>query len=97
MVYAHNDALSFGTAYEYANKAQDTYSGGGPGDYSMLSKFTASQSHRVRAEITYSTVKAYFKKTFLLPMVVSLELSDVIGGVNVERQFAQELNLMLFF
>lgn len=97
VMYSHSDELSFGTAYEYANKAEDSYSGNGPGVYSMLSQFTATQGHKIKAEVTYSTVKAYFRKAFLLPMVVSLEISDVIAGVNVERQLAQEVNLMLFF
>ena len=97
LYYAVNDGLAFGTAYEYANKARDSYSGNRTGVYRKLSDFTAMQSHKVKAEVSYSTVKAYFKKTFLLPMVVSFEISDVIAGVNVERQLAQELNLMLFF
>jgi hypothetical protein len=51
----------------------------------------------VKAQIVYSTVSSYFKKKSLLPMIASLEISDYVAGVNVERQLAQELNLMLFF
>ncbi|MBO9665818.1 MAG: hypothetical protein J7501_03290 [Bdellovibrio sp.] len=95
--YDWNDALQFGLGYEYSNKDRDNYSGSGAGRYDLLGQHTAGSAHRVRGQVSYSTVSSYFRKQSVIPFVVSLEVSDIIAGVNVERQFAQELTLMMFF
>jgi hypothetical protein len=95
--YEINDQWTVGSGYEYANKARDQYRGSGKGRYDLLSQNTESQSHRVKGEVAYSSVKSYFKKTALIPLVVSLEISDTIAGINVERQTVQEMNFMMFF
>jgi hypothetical protein len=97
LFYDWNDQLSLGTGYEFGNKEADAFSGDRGLRYDLLSKNTASNFHKVKAQIVYSTVSSYFKKKSLLPMIASLEISDYVAGVNVERQLAQELNLMLFF
>ncbi|WP_413581029.1 hypothetical protein [Bdellovibrio sp. HCB288] len=97
LFYDVNDQFSLGTGYEYANKEADSFQGSRGLRYDLLSKNTQSNYHKVKAQIIYSTVSSYFKKKSLLPMIASLEISDYAYGVNVERQLAQELNLMLFF
>jgi hypothetical protein len=97
LFYDWTDQLGFGTGYEFANKEADSFTGSRGLRYDLLSKNTASTYHKVKAQIIYSTVSSYFKKKSLLPMIASLELSDYIAGANVERQLAQEINLMLFF
>ncbi|WP_413560897.1 hypothetical protein [Bdellovibrio sp. HCB209] len=97
LFYDWSDRFSFGTGYEFVNKQADDFSGSRGLRYDMLSKNTASNYHKVKAQIVYSTVSSYFKKQSLLPMIASLEISDYAQGTNVERQLAQELNLMLFF
>jgi hypothetical protein len=97
LLYDLSDALTFGVGYEMLQKDQDIYRGARNQRYDLLSKDTATKAQRARAEITYSTVKSYFKKAAMIPAVISLEVSDVIAGVNVERQLVQELNVMLFF
>jgi hypothetical protein len=97
LVYAQNDAFSLGAGYEVFHKDQDTYQGGRNQRYDLLSKNTVMSGQKVRAEISYSTVKSYFRKASLIPTVLSFEVSDVIAGMNVERQTIQELNVMLFF
>jgi len=97
LVYDYSDALSLGAGYEFAIKEQDTYSGSRDSRYDLLSQDTAMKAQRARANISYSTVKSYFKKAALIPTVFSFEVSDVVAGMNIERQIVQELNMMLFF
>ncbi len=92
-----NDSWTFGAGYEHFWKSEDSFEGSRHARYDLLSVNTAMKAQKVKAEISYSSVKSYFKKTALIPMIVSLEVSDVIAGMNVERQLVQELNLMMFF
>lgn len=95
--YEINDRWIAGTGYEFLQKKADHYSGSQGSRYDLLSKNTSARAQRVKAEITYSSVKSYFNKSALIPMMLSLEVSDVVAGLNVERQLVQEFNLMLFF
>lgn len=96
--YEFNDHWILGAAYEYSQKGSDSFRGpAAAARYDLLSKQTGLHAQRVKAELTYSSVKSFFKKAALLPMMLSLEVSDVIAGRNVERQRVQELNVMLFF
>ncbi|MNT20243.1 hypothetical protein D3C72_1555470 [compost metagenome] len=95
--YDVTDSWTLGTGYEYSNKARDQYHGSGKGRYDLLSQNTASQAHRVKGEISYSSVNSYYDQKALIPLIVSFEVSDTIAGINVERQLNQELNLMMFF
>lgn len=95
--YELNDQWTLGAGYEHLAKNGDHYSGGRGRRYDLLSQNTDLSAQRVKGEVTYSSVKSYFKKTAVLPMMLSLEVSDVVAGYNVERQQLQEMNLMLFF
>jgi hypothetical protein len=95
--YELNDEWTLGTAYEMSQKTEDRYVGSAGTRYDLLSRNTELKAERVKAEVTYSSVKSYFNKSAILPMMVSVEVSDVIAGYNVERQLVQEMNLMLFF
>ncbi|WP_413288853.1 hypothetical protein [Bdellovibrio sp. HCB337] len=97
LIYDFSDSFSVGAGYEAYQKAKDTFTGGKGSRYDLLSANTALSARKAKLEITYSSVKSYFRKTALLPMIMALEISDVVAGVNVERQLTQELNLMLFF
>ncbi|XGC80442.1 hypothetical protein ACES2L_14010 [Bdellovibrio bacteriovorus] len=92
-----NDSWTFGAGYEYAVKSQDEYTGQKNSRYDLLALNTNSQAHKVKAEASYSTVNSFFKKKALIPMILTVEISDVISGQNVERQLAQEMNVMVFF
>ncbi|WP_253696441.1 hypothetical protein [Bdellovibrio bacteriovorus] len=97
LFYEMSDSWTFGGGYEYSTKFEDQFSGTKNSRYDLLALNTEMRAQRVKAEVSYSSVKSYFKKTAVIPMIVSLEVSDVIAGVNVERQLVQELNLMMFF
>jgi hypothetical protein len=97
LVYDASDALGLGVGYEMSEKDQDVYRGGRNQRYDLLALNTANKARRASLEITYSSVKSYFKKAAILPAMITYGVSDVIAGVNIERQLIQELNLMLFF
>lgn len=80
---------------EAAWKSRDSYSGDGRTD--LLSENTESFVQRVRAGVGYTTVQAYLNKTAMLPSRVSLDVSDTVGGRNIERQLRTELSAMIFF
>ncbi len=91
------DSFSLGGGYENSQKQADSFSGSRNARYDLLSKNTNMKAQRVRGLISYSSVKSFFRKTALLPMIVTLEVSDVVAGENVERQLVQEMNLTMFF
>lgn len=95
--YEFNDQWTVGAGYDYSMKDADTYSGSKNSRYDLLALNSQSDFHRAKAEVSYSTVNAYFKKTAMIPFIVSYQLSDTFLGLNVERQLTQEMNLMLFF
>lgn len=97
LFFEATDSWIFGAGYDFSTKESDQYKGAKNSRYDLLSKNTQTRFQRVKGEITYSSVKSYFKKTAFIPMIVSLEVSDVIAGVNVERQLVQELSVMMFF
>lgn len=91
------DSFTIGAGYEVAQKDADNFSGSGGGRYDLLSENTNMKWQRVRGQISYSSVKSYFRKSAIAPMILSLEVSDVVAGQNVERQTVQEFNLTMFF
>lgn len=97
LVYDFNDSWSLGAGYELSQKEKDSYRGSKEARYDLLSARTALNAQRAKMELTYNSIKNYFRKTAVIPAIIALELSDVVAGTNVERQFVQELNLMLFF
>lgn len=76
-------------------KSADRYDGDGRTD--LLGHDTATKAHRVRGGFTYSTVASYQNKESSLPAMTSMEISDTVAGLNVERQLRTEFNLTLFF
>lgn len=97
LVYDFNDSWSLGAGYELSQKEKDTYRGAKDSRYDLLSAKTLLNAQRAKMELTYSSIKSYFKKTAVIPAMIAFEISDVVAGTNVERQLVQELNLMLFF
>lgn len=91
------DVLQFSFDYKLGAKGEDKYSGANGNHYELLSKNSASRWQKVSAEVVYSTVKSYFKKKSMLPMILSLSLFDTIAGTNIERKSGQELSMTFFF
>jgi len=91
------DKYSVGAGHTYSRKDSDSYSGGDGRRYDLLSDNTGGTEQNVSLSLSFDTVKSYFKKQFLLPMIISYDLSDTIAGQNIERKIVQELNFILFF
>lgn len=89
--------LNFGTGYDYSYKSADTYSGARGYNYSLLSRNTESNWHRVYGVATFSTVQMFMAKEFAAPLIVSYMYSDIIAGTNVDRQLTHEFTLKMFF
>lgn len=91
------DKYGLGVGHSYTKKDSDAYKGGQGRRYDLLSLRSASNEQNAFISLSYDTVKSYFKKQALIPMIVSYDVSDTIAGVNIERKLVQELNLILFF
>lgn len=97
LFFEFNDSLTVGGGYEFSQKEKDAYRGAKNSRYDLVSANTALKAQRAKMEVSYSTVKSYFRKAALIPLILAFEVSDVVAGTNVERQLVQEFNLMLFF
>lgn len=95
--YNAGDRWSFGIGYSLAETQKDSYEGGGPGRYDVLEQDTESHFHRVNLQAQYSTVKAYMKKSALIPFIVTFNFLDTVKGKNTERRTLNELIFMMFF
>lgn len=87
--------LAGGYSYEY--KMSDSYSGAPDGRGKYLEQNTEKSAHLAKLEAGYSTVQAYFRKQFAIPLIVAYEFTQTLTGVNVENQNKHELNFSLFF
>ena len=91
------ESVEISLDYKLGAKTEDRFSGSKNNRYDLLAKNTSSKWQKISAAFTYSTIKSYFKKKSLLPMAISLSMSDTIAGTNIERQTAQELAATFFF
>jgi hypothetical protein len=97
LFYEFTDSWQIGAGYDYSMKASDKYAGSRNARYDLIAVNSDSQAHRMKVEVTYSSIKSYFRKTALIPLMFTLEVSDVVAGMNIERQMVQEFNFMMFF
>src|SRR5690606_7565164 len=89
--------LNLGAGYDFSYKNQDSYSGARGYDYSLLSRNTESNWHRISGVATFSTVNMFFDKEFVAPLMLSYSYSDIVAGTNVDRQVIHEMNFKMFF
>lgn len=78
-------------------KQKDSYGRSGKGRSDVLARGTATEAHRLRGGVSFSSVKTYLAGQSLLPSVASFVVSDTVAGRTIERQLRTELNVMLFF
>lgn len=89
--------LNLGTGYDYNYESADVYSGTRGYNYSLLSRNTESDWHRVFANVTFSTVDMYMDQEFVAPFILTYTYSDIISAVNMDRQLTHELAFKMFF
>jgi hypothetical protein len=97
MSYALTRVWSVNGSYEFNRKAEDRYRGERGYDYSLLAKDSKTEAHRVGLGVTFSTVDMFYAQEFMAPLQLSYSYSDVISGVNIDRQQSHELSLRVFF
>lgn len=84
-------------AYQYVAKAQDKFSGPGELFYDGLSKNTESHLGSGELGVQYSTIPAYRKKSFSVPMELSLLYNRPLNGKNTPFNAYTRMDLMLYF
>lgn len=95
--HTYDSAWSFAGAYYYQYKLKDSFSGAPNGRERYLESGTNKSAQIVKAQVSYSTIQAYFDKTFALPGSIDYEISKTMAGTNVENQTAHTLTFSLFF
>lgn len=92
-----SDQFQVSLDYRVGAKDTDQFSGARQTRYDLLSKDTFSRWQKISFEITYSTVKSYFRKSSAVPFILGVNFFDTLSGVNIERRFGQEISFTLFF
>jgi hypothetical protein len=96
--YQFNDSFGIASGMQKEWKYRDSYSGSDPEkDYSLMSKDTGAELLRAQLSFSYSTINAFLKKEFAVPLSLSYNFSDIVSGKNVERQSLHELSFVLLF
>ena len=94
-----DEALVFGVGYNFQAKARDSYSGGRYASerYQYLSRDTEQQLHAAHFNVTYSTIPAFRRKQFPLPLEATLGLSSLFAGTNVNQAALSTFDIAAFF
>jgi len=86
-----------GLAFGYTKHGKDTYSGGIEGNYDALSAGTDSEELYNEYSLSFSTIKAFKRKKFVYPFVVSIMQHKPITAKNTYRNDFWQLSLTGFF
>lgn len=90
-------SLEVGGGYELGSKEEDKYSGSRGYDYSLLGESTYQSWQKIIISMEYSSVNDFLSGAASMPMGVSYDYSDVVAGINIERQQVHELNIKVYF
>lgn len=91
------DAVAVWGAYQYAQKAADKFSGSGNLYYDGLGKNSEWNATTGEAGVGYSTIPAFRKKQFKVPLEVTLLYSKTLGGKNTPLSSYARMDLMVYF
>ena len=94
-----DEAVVIGLGYGFQSKPGDSYTGSAYSSdrYQYISKDTAETLHGAQATMTYSTLPAFRRKEFAVPLDLTLGLATVLGGTNVNRAALTSLDLAAYF
>lgn len=91
------DAFSVWGAYQYSRKAKDQFSGPGNLYYSGLEKETNYWATFAEVGVEYSTIPAFRKQAFFMPLQLSLLYNTALAGRNTpDAEFAR-VDLKVYF
>ncbi len=96
-VYNFSEAVTAELMYRYAYQGDDSVSGGSDYDYSVFSEDTFREEHVGRIGLSYSTIPAFKRDDFGLPLVASVEYRDRFAGKNVSVSRYIRLKVAIFF
>jgi len=83
--------------YRFAYQADDSVAGATNYDYSVFSKDTFREEQVGRVGLSYSTIPAFKRDEFALPLVTSIEYRDRFAGKNVSVSRYIRLKVAIFF
>jgi hypothetical protein len=92
-----NDTLSANFAYGFSTKMKDLYRSGKVEVNAELEKNTFEQSHSAEVELAFSSVNAFRRKEFALPMEGKFIYKHFLAGRNTVTGPLLEMNAGLFF
>ncbi len=98
-LYSPVDLISFGASYTLGYKERDKWTGvnASADRYRALGVETEQYMQALYGQVSLSTVGAYKRKTFFLPMMATMGVGQVVDGRNVRNDPLWSLNMSLFF
>jgi hypothetical protein len=84
-------------AYQYSKKGQDKFTGPGNLYYQGMSKNTEWALHAGEVGVEFSTIPAFRKGSFKVPMEISLLYNTPLKGRNTPMASYARMDLMLYF
>lgn len=95
--YNFTESLSVELMYRYAYQSDDSIHGATDYDYSVLAVDSFKQEQVGRVGLFYSTIPAFQKDEFALPLVTSIEYRDRFAGKNVSVSRYIRVKVAVFF
>jgi hypothetical protein len=91
------DSVTVYSAYQYTQKQKDKFSGAGNLYYEGLAKGTDTSYTAAEYGVEYSTIPAFRKGKFAVPMEVALLYNSPIKGKNAPLNAYVRMDLMMYF
>lgn len=91
------DSFKTWTVYEFSAQTKDKYKGTKGLDYASIGTNTDSISHRLAVGLGYSTIPAFARKKFPVPMEIKASYSFPMAGKNITNAKFSRLDLIAYF
>lgn len=95
--YLMDKSVSFWGAYQYLTKGEDRFTGAGDLYYQGLSTGTAQEKNAGELGVGYSTIPAFRKKQFSVPMELQALYNTTLSGKNVPTMSYGRMDLIVYF
>ncbi len=96
-VFLMEKSISLSGAYQYLSKGADRYSGNKNLYYEGLAKNTAQERSAAELGMGYSTIPAFRKKKFSVPLEVQALYNMALSGVNVPDYSYVRMDMIVYF
>ncbi|MBT7609254.1 MAG: hypothetical protein HN576_05830 [Bacteriovoracaceae bacterium] len=97
--YQTDIGLVIKSQYSFQYKGEDVYTGSkfAAERYGWMSKDTEQKLHAVQLAVGYSTIPAFKRKEFAVPMELNLTLGAPLSGQNVTKDSSVVAEMAIFF